>query len=202
MNEITESEFRLARQGAASACRSGRGVMSEDDLFQEACMWMVTHMPKVLEWREEGRHGQNKLRQSCKRFALKAVARERRKVSALQPGDLHYYTVAMVSELLPAIWSADDWQTGGTYDTGEAKAPSRPAEGNNRLAMICDVRAAFYALRKEDQVILRALHSDAGIDYQALADSLDVHERTVRRREERALETMVEWLGGEPPWKQ
>lgn len=199
---ITESEIKLAKQGAMSAHRSARGLVRADDLIQEANLWMVAHMDKVTQWREEGRHGQNKLRHACKQWCLKIVARERRRVSGLQPGDLHYYTSAMISELLPAIWNPDDWQTSSMLDTSELKGPSRPSEGNNRIAMIVDVRTAFYALPKDDQYVLFMLYKDAGMSYDMLGEILGVHERTVRRREERALERMVERLGGEPPWKR
>lgn len=198
--EITHSEFRLARQGAESAARSGRGVLTADDLYQEACIWMVTHPEKVEAWREEGRHGQNKLRRACKQHALQHVAKARRQKSGLMSGDLHYYTPVMVSELLPAIWDCDDWQTSGSYDSGAPKGPSRPAEGNNRLAMIIDIRSAYFSLSNDDQFVLLALHKNSGMPYDVLGDLLGVHERTVRRREERAIERLIERLGGEPPW--
>lgn len=199
---ITDTEIRLAKQGALSAYRSGRGLVKADDLIQEANLWMVSHLDKVTQWQEEGRHGQNKLRNACKQYCLNVIAKERRRASGLQAGDLHYYTPAMITELLPSIWDEDDWVSGQAADTGELKGPSRPSEGNNRLAMIVDVRSAFYALPLDSRNLLEMLHRDGGITYEAVGELLDVHERTVRRREERALDRMVERLGGEPPWKR
>jgi RNA polymerase sigma factor (sigma-70 family) len=197
---ITDSELRLAAQGAKSAHNSSRGLVEYNDLVGEAHLWIVENYEKVETWRDQGRHGQNKLRNACRQKCLSVVARERRKRSNLQPGDVFYYTPQMIREILPNIWSVDDWSSGETVTTGEIRTPSRPAEGNNRLAMIADVRAAFFNLKKPDQEVLHILFRD-NLTFEQAAEVLHVTERTVRRREERVLDRMVERLGGEPPWK-
>lgn len=198
---VTDAEVRLARQGAMSAARSARGLVSTGDLIGEANLWMLQHLDKVELWREQGRHGQNKLRRACKQWCLTVVANERKRVSRLRDGDLFYYSPSMLAEVLPFIWDADDWTSSSAAAQHERQAPSRPAEGNNRLAMIVDVRGAFYGLPADDQDLLRMLHKDGGATYEQVAEWMDVSERTVRRREERVLEKMVERLGGEAPWK-
>jgi RNA polymerase sigma factor (sigma-70 family) len=196
---ITESELKLARQGATSAWKSGRGIIDKDDLVGEANLWIVEHLDKVRQWRDEGRHGQNKLRNACRQRCLTVVARERRRQSQLTRGDLAYYTPQVLRELLPAIFHVEDWVS-GEVRTGETRAPSRPSEGNTRLAMIVDVRSAFDSLPPKDKTLLIDLYADGGLAVQIVAAQLEVSERTVRRREERALDKMVERLGGEPPW--
>lgn len=115
--------------------------------------------------------------------------------------DSHYYTIPLVLDLLPSIWDVDDWSAGQAVPSSETmRGQSRPAEGNNRLAMICDIRAAFHGLPRKDQALLLLLHKDGGAAYEQVAVMLEVSERTVRRREERAAEKIVERLGGEPPW--
>ena len=197
---ITDSELKLAAQGAKSAYRSGRGIMEYNDLVAESNLWIVENYEKVEQWRDEGRHGQNKLRNACRQKCLSVIARERKRRSNLQPGDVFYYTPQMIREILPNIWDVDDWASGETVTTGEVRSPSRPSEGNNRLAMIADVRAAFFNLKNPDQEVLIALFRD-NLTFEQAAELFEVTERTVRRREERVLDRMVERLGGEPPWK-
>jgi FixJ family two-component response regulator len=84
----------------------------------------------------------------------------------------------------------------------EIRSPSRPAEGNNRLAMIADIRSSFYSLSEKDQNFLQDFYRDGGITADVMAARLEVTERTVRRRDDRIMEKMVERLGGEPPWKR
>jgi DNA-directed RNA polymerase specialized sigma24 family protein len=198
---VTDAEIRIARQGALSAARSARGLVPTGDLIGEANLWMLQHMDKVELWRDQGRHGQNKLRRACKQWCLSVVATERRKTSRLRNGDLFYYSPTLVSELLPYIWDPDDWTSSSAAAQEERHAPSRPSEGNNRLAMIVDVRGAFFGLPVEDQRLLLLIHKDGGATYDAVAEFLEVSERTVRRREERVLEKLVERLGGEAPWR-
>lgn len=201
MVEITDHEIRLAKQGAMSAHRSGRGLVDAGDLIGEANLWMISNVDKLVLWREQGRHGDNKLRNACRQRCLTIIAKERRVRSGSQPGDTQYYTAAMVRELLPDIFDIDDWLSGSSAVSGEVRGPSRPAEGNNRLAMIADIRQAFFGLPIVDRELLSQLYQDGGASYDAVANMTEVHERTVRRREERVIEKMVERLGGEPPWK-
>ncbi len=197
--EITDQETRLAAQGARSAARSARGLVSVSDLIGEANLWMVSHMEKVLLWRDEGRHGQNKLRNACRQRCLTVVAAERRIHNrTLRGGDQYYYTPAVIREILPDIFDREDWASSGLAEEGAVRGPSRPAEGNNRLASICDVRAAFWGLNQRERELLVLLFRD-GFDYATVAATEDVHERTVRRREARVLDKLVERLGGEPP---
>jgi len=197
--ELTSQEMKLARQGALSAARSGRGLVPSDVLQQEAFLWMLNNYDKVTLWRTQGGHGQNKLRNACRQRCLSVLAKERRARSGLQKGDIFYYTPQMLREILPDIWDEDDWVTGSTY-ASEVRSPSRPSEGNNRLAMVADVRAAFFGLSKKEQQLLEDLYRDGGLDEEIIALQLDVTPRTVKRREARCLDKMVERLGGEPPW--
>lgn len=197
---ISDSELRLAGQGAKSAYRSGRGLVDYNDLVGEAHLWLVENYEKVELWREQGRHGQNKLRNACRQKCLNVIARERKQRSGLQPGDAFYYTPQMIREIISNIWDEDDWATGEVATTGETRTPSRPSEGNNRLAMIADVRSAFFNLKKPDQELLYVLYRD-NKSFEEAAELFTVTERTIRRRDERILDKMVERLGGEPPWK-
>ena len=197
---ITPDDLKIARQGAMSAYRSGRGIVTSEDLVGEANLWMVKHLDKVVHWRTQGKHGQNKLRNACRQRCLTIIAQERKKRSGLQPGDIFYYTPAMIRELLPDIWEVDDWAHSSTGAHDEPRGPSRPSEGNNRLAMVADVRSAYFSLSKKDQAFLEDFYRDGGITSDIMAARLEVTERTVRRRDNRIMEKMVERLGGEPPW--
>ena len=197
---VTANDLKIAKQGALSAYRSGRNLVSADDLIGEANLWMAKHLDKVHLWRDQGRHGQNKLRNACRQRCLTIIAKERKRKSGLQQGDIFYYTAAMIRELLPDIWEEDDWTNSSSGGHDEVRGPSRPAEGNNRLAMIADVRSGFYSLPEADRMFLEDFYRDGGVTADVMAARLEVSERTVRRRDDRILEKMVERLGGEPPW--
>jgi DNA-directed RNA polymerase specialized sigma24 family protein len=197
---ITEQEYKLATQGAMSAWRSGRNLVEKDDLIQEARVWMLEHPDKLETWREQGRHGANKLRHACRQACLTVLAKERRRRSGLQAGDVFYYTPVMVKEVLSNIFHIDDWSNAPTMSDQEVKSAARPSEGNNRLAMIVDVRSAYFSLPQNDRNLLSDLYENGGMPHDVAAATWGVTERTIRRREERIIDKMVERLGGEPPW--
>lgn len=197
---ITDDELKIAKQGATSAYRSGRGIVDLGDLIAEANLWMVQHVDKVVLWQTQGRHGKNKLRNACRQRCLTVIARERRKRSGLEGGDIFYYSAVILKDILPDIFDEDDWATGSVVNDSDVKGPSRPSEGNNRIAMIADVRSAFFSLPERDRQILSDLYEDGGLAIEVVAAQWDVTERTIRRREDRILEKMVERLGGDAPW--
>lgn len=199
--EITDHDLRLAAQGAKSAAKSARGLVSLSDLIGEANLWMVQHPEKVEQWREEGRHGQNKLRNACRQRCLTVVSYARRLHNRLEHGEggQYYYTPPVIKEILPDIFDREDWTMTARSEALETRGKTRPAEGNNRLAMICDVRAAFYGLPQADQMLLEELYRAGGTPAEVLAATYEVHEKTIKRREARVLDKMVERLGGEPP---
>jgi DNA-directed RNA polymerase specialized sigma24 family protein len=105
----------------------------------------------------------------------------------------------MIRELIPDMLNEESWIFNSVQDNSELKGPSRPSEGNSSIATICDVSLAFESLKDNDKAILEDLYGDGGVQYGMVALKLGVSERTVRRREERALDKMVEFLGGERP---
>jgi len=199
--EFTDSELRLAKQGAGSAYRSGRGLIELGDLIGEAYLWMTAHYDRVLEWREIGRHGQNKLRHACKQVALTAIAKERKRITGTEKGDVFYYSPQVIRELLPAIFDVSDWVSGATNMSAEPRGASRPAEGHTRLAMVSDIRSAFYSLPEPNRVFLHEVFYEANQDIiSVIATREEVSEKTINRRVDRLMDKMVERLGGEPPW--
>ena len=67
---ITPNELKIAKQGAMSAYRSGRGIVSAEDMVGEANLWLVKHIDKVRLWRDQGRHG----RTNCVTHAVNAAS--------------------------------------------------------------------------------------------------------------------------------
>lgn len=196
---ISDKDLKLVRQGAMSAFRSGRGLIDADDLVGAANIWLVENIERVFQWGEEGKHGENKVRHAAKQHCLQILAIERKKKYGLQRGDSHYYTAPVLKEILPDIFNRADWTGGSQASTDQIKSQSAPAEGNNRLAMIVDVKSAFVTLPTQDKTLLYEIYF-MGSSVETLQHLYEVTDRTIRRREARALERLIERLGGEPPW--
>ena len=200
MVTLSDRELQVITQGATNAHKAQRGFLPLTELVNEAVLWALEHGKKVEMWREKGKYGENLLRFSSKQHCLSVVSRERRKRYQLHKGDTTYYSTALVRELLPDIFDPEDWVTGQVEMTDHVGGVSRPSEGNNRLAMMMDITSAYYSLNDTDQALLRDLHADGGVPKTVLADTMGVADKTVARREQRALQRIVDILGGEVPW--
>lgn len=198
--ELNDRELQVITQGASNAHKAQRDFLPLSDLINEGVLWALTHPKKVEMWRERGKYGENLLRHSVKQKCLTIIAKERHRIYRLERGDIGYYTTALVREVLPDIFDPDDWHSTSQSSDTKVSGVSRPSEGNTRLAVLMDVSSAFYSLSDEEQMLLKNLHADGGMSASVLAATLEVNEKTVRRREERALRRMVDRLGGEPPW--
>ena len=199
--ELTDRELQIITQGATNAHKAQREFVPLPDLINEGVLWALEHPKKIELWRDKGKYGENLLRHSVKQKCLSHIAKERQRVYRLERDDIAYYNPAVVKEILPDIFDVEDWLSSGTVsDMDKVSGLSRPSEGNNRLATIVDVKSGFDSLSDDDQMLLRELYSDGGVGHQVLAATLDVTERTVQRREERAIQRLVDRLGGEVPW--
>jgi RNA polymerase sigma factor (sigma-70 family) len=199
--ELTDRELQIITQGATNAHKAQREFVPLPDLINEGVLWALEHPKKIELWRDKGKYGENLLRHSVKQKCLSYIAKERQRVYRLEREDIAYYNPAVVREILPDIFNIEDWlSSGASNDMDKVSGVSRPSEGNNRLAAIVDVKSGFDSLSEEDQNLLRDLFEDGGVGHQVLAATLDVTERTVQRREERAIQRLVDKLGGEPPW--
>lgn len=198
--ELTDRELQIITQGATNAHRSQREFLPLPDLINEGVLWALEHPKKIEMWRDKGKHGQNLLRFSVKQACLSLIGKERRRIYHLERGDIAYYTPAVVREVLPDIFDIDDWLTASSNDSERVSGTSRPSEGNTRLATVIDVKFAFDSLSEDDQTLLHELYADGGVTHQVLAATFDVAEKTIQRREQRAVQRMVDKLGGELPW--
>ena len=143
------------------------------------------------------------IRLSCKRSALKAVAKERKRVSGAEYSDMCFYSVQMVRELMPTIFNAEDWVNGSGAMSNEPKSQAAPAEGNNRLAMIVDVRGAYHDQAKHVQEFLQRMYDNPVPNVEDLiAVEEGVSTKTIQRRDERYLGFIVAYLGGDNPWEK
>jgi hypothetical protein len=197
---ISDRDLKNARAGAARSWRACRGYVELDDLIGEAYLWLASNQKKVDEWRDDGKKGENMIALSCYRKAQKFVARERARRTGGKESDQTYYTIAMLEDLLPFVWSYEDWTGSGVVNELAPSSVSRPSEGNNRLAMLSDVAHAMRRLSDDERDLLRERFAGAGTPLAVLADEHGVHHSTIIRRIDNILTKMSDWLGGEPPW--
>lgn len=198
--EFTDTEHKVATGVARRICRSQRDLVEHDDVRQECYLWMCKYPDRVYRWRDEGKVGKAKLGTALYRAGMRYALRERTRATRTKPEDHAFYTEAMLHELLPDVYDYDSWAFETFTEDTERSAPSRPAEGNTRLAMLVDVKWAVEGLTEEEQGLLKDRFADGGLSVSAMAATYDTHETTIRRRVKNTLRKLADRLGGEPPW--
>ena len=198
--EFTDTEYKVATGVARRITRIQNNYVEADDVQQECYLWMVKNPQRVYAWRGEGKKGKAKLGTALYRAGMRYVIRERTKRTSTEPADHAFYSEAVLHELLPDIFDYDSWSMESFSEETERRAPSRPSEGNTRLAMLVDVKFAVESLNEEDQALLRDRFADGGMTVSALAAVHQTHETTIRRRVRNTLRKLADKLGGEPPW--
>jgi hypothetical protein len=104
---------------------------------------------------------------------------------------------------MPTIFNAEDWVNSAGAMSNEPKSQAAPAEGNNKLAMIVDVRGAYHDQAKHVQEFLKRMYDEPVPNVEDLiAVEEGVSTKTIQRRDERYLGFMVQYLGGDNPWEK
>ena len=194
--QFTAQEMRTAHTVSRRITRTSRGLVEDEDVFAHLLMWMWEHRDKVDAWRDEDRGGL--LNNVLYKKGLTYVDTERRLRTGCVRGDFTYYTPEMIKDVLPGLWDYQDWLP--SPDMSAPRGASRPAEGNNVLAVLCDVSGAVSRLPESDRECLRAVYSDGGLSMEVVAILWELTESGARKRVDRIIGRIVDRLGGPPPW--
>lgn len=197
--ELWEIIYKTARNSASRTARIHRHIVTSDDVYQHLNLWAAEHWHKIQEWDSDDSLV-FKLRRTFNNEGQKFAAKERAFKSKSSPNDSFYYTHEVLQELLKDVWNYDYWvQSSVPVDEEFITKSTKPSEGNNRLALLSDVKHGLARLNDADQELLRRRFADGGTDFDALAIEYDATEDAIRKRVSRALTKLSERLGGEPP---
>lgn len=191
---FSNAELKAINDGAQRAYTVGRSVVEFADCKQEAWLWVYENIDTVRRWAEtDKRH--DKLRTACYHAGLAYVRAQMRSATGATRQDFVIYSTAYVQDLLPVLFTGSSFQTGDEVNT-EVKTRTAPNEGGNGLVSLVDVKRGFEKLAPEQKRLLFLLYHRGDTSYDEVAKELDVSSMTVRRREQRALEAIVDNLGG------
>lgn len=165
--------------------------VDREDLVQELwlkwCSTDTSHMNEKMMW------------STLRRAGVAWSTKERAHIVGYEPEDLFYYSTGQIQELLPVVMDRESWTTTTVVgERAETKPNSDPAHGNNRLAMICDVRSALEACSEADKRLLWTAFG-LGVSNEEHALSFGITEDAMRMRIVRALRRLQKHLGGPDP---
>ncbi len=191
----SDAEHKAIANGAYRAYQVGRGYLELSDCQQEAWLWVVENEDKVEELRDRGKSGLSSLEQHSYKAALAHVRYVQQANNKTRPQDYATYDISRIQDMLPAVFLGESVNTGQMVNE-EIKSTIAPNEGGNWLIGLVDVERAFKALTQEQKQLLFSIHSDPEATYKTVGSEFELTEAQVRRREVKAIEAMIDYLGG------
>lgn len=172
-----------------------------DDIRQELWVWFLEHPNKVKTWEElEGKQSIKLIARSLRNAAKDYCQREKARVVGYKVEDNYYYDREVVEVLLPAVLRKDKTAPAMT-DLGFTNSKKVASEGGNWFAMMADIERALARLTHEQLTIIYLRFGD-GCDNVTLAKELSVTEDAARMRVNRAVNNLLNFLGGQRPRKE
>lgn len=172
------------------------------DIRQELWVWFLEHPKKVAYWQKE-HDDKNQIKliaRSLRNAAKDYCQREKAKVVGYRVEDNYYYDKQLLEAILPGVFTGSRTPPSLT-DMGYSNTKKVLSEGNNWLAMCADVDKALQKMNLEQWDILYTRYCN-GVEIVKIGEELNISQDAVRMRINRAMNTLLNILGGERPRKE
>lgn len=176
-------------------------MLESADIRQELWLWFLTHPNKVKAWQALDEKQATKLISRSLRNAAKDYCqKEKARVVGYRVEDNYYYDRQVLEILLPAVLRGDSTAP-SMVDLGFTSTRKVASEGGNWFAMMSDIEKAMKKL-PEEQTNLIYLRFGDGLDNSSLASELKISDDAARMRINRAVNHLLNLLGGSRPRKE
>jgi DNA-directed RNA polymerase specialized sigma24 family protein len=176
-------------------------MVDVNDVRQELWVWFLEHPNKVRVWESlDGKQSTKLIARSLRNSAKDFCQKEKAKATGYHVSDNYYYDREVVELLLPAILR-NDMQAPTLKDLGFTKNKKVASEGGNWFAMMADIERGIARLTQEQQTVIYLRFGD-GCDIKTFAKELGISEDAARMRVNRALNNLINFLGGRKPIKE
>ncbi len=175
-------------------------MLEKDDISQEIWVWFLTHQGKLAEWSALPKKDQSKLvSRSIRRAGLKFCEREKARAVGYDLADVFYYDKNTIELFLPSIVSNDYEIPEALVQSSDGRSTKDPSEGNGWLAMRADISAGYDKLPEHHQNVLRLKFLNESGTYRQLGSAMDISEEAARKRTDRAIQALINKIGGNRP---
>ena len=176
-------------------------MVEVDDIRQELWVWFLEHPNKVTVWEKlDGKQATKLIARSLRNAAKDYCQKEKARFAGYRVEDNYYYDRQVLELLLPAVLRGDTVAPSMT-DLGFTASKKVLSEGGNWFAMTADIDRALQKLKPEQMTIVYLRFGD-GCDNTTLAKELNVSEDAARMRVNRAINNLLNILGGNKPRKE
>lgn len=210
MAEIHPSIYDIVPSVVRQVARRFKGYVEDSDLRQECYIFAASKHNQYKDQLDEPdpqkrRANERRIGWQIKRVAERYARREKAAKSGYQLTDEAYYETATIAQVLPyviaSILTGKPLEQGQVLvDDGQPKKQSAPAENNNYLATLVDVKKAYLLLEQDDKDILSKRYYEE-FTLEQMSQYLACAISTADRRIEKSLLRLQDNLGGVSPWQ-
>jgi DNA-directed RNA polymerase specialized sigma24 family protein len=177
-------------------------MVEANDLRQELWLWFLEHPNKVHLWEKlEGKQSVRIIAKSLRNAAKDYCQKEKANAVGYRVEDNYYYDRTLLEELLPSVIRGDN-AAPILVDLGMTKSKQMVSEGGNWFAQVADIKRGIARLTQEQQTIIYLRFGDGCNSNEELGNELGVSEDAARMRVNRALNNLLNFLGGNQPKKE
>jgi DNA-directed RNA polymerase specialized sigma24 family protein len=192
-------EYTGLVQQIATEVKRSFPMVERDDIVQELWLWMASNPDKLERWADDGKRGEKFLATALRRRGRAFGVVEKAGIVGYDLDDLYWYSTGQLRELIPLAFDRGMWaESGVAPEEAGGSRQSRPSEGNNKLAILCDVRSSLEAGSEADKLLLWT-HFGLGMDEDEHAMTLGITLENLRTRVHRAVVRVQKRLGGPRP---
>ena len=170
------------------------------DIRQEMWVWFLEHPNKVKVWESlDGKQSVKLIARSLRNQAKDYCQKQKAHAVGYRVEDNYYYDKELVEVLLPSVLRGDT--TAPAIHDNVSNTNRVVSEGGNWFAMVADVNRGFKRLTEEQQSLIYLRFGD-GCDNKTFATEMGISEDAARMRVNRALNNLVNILGGQKPRRE
>jgi len=176
-------------------------MLDVGDIRQELWVWFLEHPNKIKTWEKlDDKQSIKLIARSLRNAAKDYCQKEKAKIVGYKVEDNYYYDKSILELLLPAVLRGHS-ATPTLNDINFTSNKKIVSEGNNWFAMIADVENAIKKMSDEQFEVIYCRFGD-GVDNAKLAEELEISEDAARMRVNRAMNSLLNILGGSRPRKE
>ena len=171
------------------------------DIRQELWLWFLTHPKKLKTWEDlDGKETTKLISRSLRNAAKDYCQKEKALIVGYHVSDNYYYDRQILEILLPAVFTGSNVAP-SLVDLGFTATRKVASEGGNWFAMMSDIDKALTKLPEEQWNILYSRFRQ-GQDNSDVASELQISDDAARMRINRALNSLLNLLGGSRPRRE
>lgn len=204
-NDMMDRMTKMIRVVAGKTARQFRNYIDFSDVQQDAWEWVMNNQRIISD--RIASHEDPKERKSGERYVAKSMSRHcnrvARQVKAAKTGykthDEYFYSDVMIIEILKFMGSGVRENVDELPNEVKSKRQSHPG-GMDFEVMVADVEEALDKLETLDRSLVMRLYVEDEPIARVMMET-DLSRYQVESKSSRALFKMLEYLGGESPWR-